>query len=187
MFVIISSSPNNDGLTAACVEAATRGFREEGADVRHISLCDQRLEHCRQCNNGWGQCREEHTCVIDDDLGVLQQAISEAEGIIWVTPVYFGDISESARSAFDRLRRCNFWQNEVGLLREKAVICVAAAGGSGGGISSCLVAMERYVQHMRGQIADLIGITRRNRIYTLESICGAATALAISTQSTANR
>ena len=187
MYIIISSSPNSNGLTAACVEAAMRGFHAEGADARHINLCDQRLEHCRQCGNGWGQCRDKHTCVIDDDLGTLQQVIFEAEGIVWVTPVYFGDISESARSAFDRLRRCNFWQNEVGLLREKSIVCVAAAGGSGGGISSCLASMERYVQHMRGQVADLIGITRRNRVYTLETISAAATTLAISTQTTAKQ
>lgn len=177
MYLVITSSPNTDGLTAACAAAALEGLHESGADARHIDLCGLQLEPCRQCGNGWGSCRDKHACVQHDGLEELQRLVGEAEGLIWVTPVYFGDLSESARIAFDRLRRCNFWNNEVGILREKGVVCVAAAGGSGGGIASCLTAMERYVQHMRGQVADLIGITRRNREYTLDAIRAAAATL----------
>jgi len=178
MIVIISSSPNSDGLTAACVTAALRGCAEAGMESRHLDLCKLKIKRCQQCDNGWGQCRTEHKCVLEDDLLTLQDAIGKASGVIIVTPVYYGDLSESAKCAFDRLRRCESTKGEESALKGLPVIAVAAAGGSGGGISSCLTQMERYTQHMRGQTADLIGITRRNRPYTLDHIRAAALALA---------
>lgn len=178
MIVIISSSPNTDGLTAACVTAALQGCAEAGVPTTHLDLCKLKIKRCQQCGNGWGQCRSEHTCILEDDLRTLQAAIGKASGVIIVTPVYWGEFSESAKCTFDRLRRCEATKGEESVLKDLPVIAVAAAGGSGGGIASCLAQMERYVQHMRGKVADLIGITRRNRPYTLDHIRAAALALA---------
>jgi hypothetical protein len=64
----------------------------------------------------------------------------------------------------------------------KPAILVAAAGGSGGGITTCLLSMERLVQHLQSQVADLIGVTRRNREYKLDTIRAAARALTASSK-----
>ncbi len=178
MYLIISASPNTDGLTAACVAAAEAGFHAAGAESTHLNLCAMNVAHCRQCGNGWGQCSREHTCVVTDDLRAVQAALGEARGVVLISPVYYGELSESAKSMLDRLRRCESTAGEGSRLNGMPVIAVAAAGGSGGGISSCLAQMERYVQHMRGQVADLIGITQRDRAYTLDGIRAAATTLA---------
>ena len=178
MILVLSSSPNSDGLTAACVTAAVAGCTQAGINSRHLDLCKMKIEHCGQCENGWGLCRREHRCIHEDDLATIQQAIGEASGIIIITPVYYSDLAESAKAAFDRLRRCESTRGEESALKGLPVIAVAAAGGSGGGITNCLVQMERYVQTMRGQVADLIGITQRNRGYTLAHIRAAALELA---------
>lgn len=183
MFLIISASPNADGLTAACANAAATGLIDAGAEVQHFDLCKLALERCRQCGNGWGKCRTEHACVIEDDIVPLQAALEAAEGVILVTPVYFGEPSESFKAAFDRVRRCNFsFTDYRGRVADTPIICVAAAGGSGGGITTCLLSMERYCQHMRARVADLIGVTQRNRAYTVDKIREAAKALALSAQ-----
>ena len=178
MYIIVSASPNSDGLTAACVKAAMAGFRDAGADAQHLDLCSTAIDRCRQCGNGWGICRTEHRCVIDDQLATLQASIADAQGLVIVTPVYWGEMAESAKCAFDRLRRCEATRGEESLFFQKPVIAVAAAGGSGGGITSCLASMERLIHHTRGTVADLIGITRRSREYTLVTIRAAAAAMA---------
>jgi multimeric flavodoxin WrbA len=185
MFLIISASPNHDGLTAACVRAAIDGCREAGEETTHVDLCARHLEHCRQCDNGWGQCRREHTCVIGDDLDSLQKLLAESAGVVIVTPVYFGELSESAKSAFDRLRRCEATRGEASTAVGKPIIAVAAAGGSGGGLTTCLLSMERLIQHLRGQVADLIGITQCNRAYKVSTIHAAAKAAVVSVRRTA--
>ena len=178
MYLVISASPNSDGLTAACAKAAMDGFAGVGAQSAHLDLCGMELAHCDQCDNGWGTCRTEHTCVLNDDLAELQQAVTGAQGIVIVTPVYFGEMAESAKAAFDRLRRCEATKGEQSAVAGKPIIAVAAAGGSGGGITTCLLSMERLIQHMRGQVVDLIGITRRNHAHKLDAIRASAATMA---------
>ncbi len=178
MYLIISASPNPEGLTAACSSSALAGFMQADVQTQQLNLCKMKIERCRQCGNGWGSCRDQHMCVIDDDFPPMQTAIASAEGIVIVTPVYWGDMAESAKSFFDRHRRCEATKGEDSSLKDKPVIAIAAAGGSGNGVVSCLEQMERLIKHTRGQVADLIGITRRTRAYQLDTICAAALAMA---------
>ena len=55
---------------------------------------------------------------------------------------------------------------------------VAAAGGSGGGIVSCQQVLERYFQHLRCQIFDMIPVTRFSRDYKTAAASAAGAALA---------
>jgi len=178
MFIVISASPNSDGLTAACANAALEGIHAAGAETTHFDLCKMHLERCRQCGNGWGRCWSEHTCIIEDDIHALQAALATAEGVVLITPVYWGEMAESAKSVFDRIRRCEAIRGEESALAKTPMIAVAAAGGSGGGLTSCLASMERLIQHMRGQVQDLIGVTQRNRTYKIDAIRAAAKTLA---------
>jgi len=95
---------------------------------------------------------------------------------VLVTPVYFGDLSESAKAFTDRLRRCHIGDAEKRLAK-KDFVAVAAAGGTGGGITTCLLMLERFAQHTGQRVADLIGVTRRNRAYQLPNLRAAGRCL----------
>lgn len=178
MYLIVSASPNTDGLTASCAAAALAGFLDTGSDAQHIDLCKLELGVCQQCGQGWGTCLHEHECSLDDQLRMVYDAISAAEGLVIVTPVYYGEMSERAKAVFDRLRRCETMKGENSILLQKPVIAIAAAGGTGGGITSCLSSMERLIQHMRGQVFDLIGVTQRSKGYMVDAIQAAASSMA---------
>jgi len=178
--LILSSSPNTDGLTAACAAAAKAGIMEAGAGCEAVSLNDCRLEHCRACDNGWGTCREQHVCCIGDDFATLQQKAADADGLVIVTPVYWGEPSEFHKAFFDRLRRCEALAREASRLQGKPAVCVAAAGGSGGGTLTCLMQMEQALRPMGGVLRDRISITRFTREYQLEAIRAAARSLVMS-------
>ncbi len=170
MFIVISSSPNQNGLTASCVEAVTTGIHEAGQHAEHIDLCKMSLERCRQCGNGWGQCRTDNTCIIGDDFAELQRMLSIADGVVLITPVYYGELSESMKTACDRIRRCQAPRGDNAILKNKPIIAIAAAGGSGNGTLSCLTQMERFIQQGHAHVQDLVGVTRRNRGYKLDAI-----------------
>jgi len=55
---------------------------------------------------------------------------------------------------------------------------VAAAGGSGGGMITCLLSMERWIQHVRARTFDLIPVNRWSRPYKLAAIREASRAMA---------
>lgn len=171
--MVITSSPNKDGLTAACGNAAAEGVMEAGAEVTVVDLNSLKVGICHSCGNGWGPCLKEHECQVKDEFQELHQSMKEFNAFIIVTPVYWGDLSESAKAFFDRLRRCEAWKEET-LLHQKPVVSVAAAGGSGNGIVSCLTSMERLLTHIKAEKFDFIGITRKNRKYKLDTIKQAA-------------
>ena len=145
-----------------------------------MRLTDREIAHCRQCEDGWGECRREGRCVIEDDFEQIRAKVREADAWILVTPVYFGDLSECVKAFTDRLRRCNTGAKGEGLA-DTPVLGIAAAGGSGRGIATCLVSMDRLFGHLNAEIADLITVTRRSATYKREACRAAAKAMVEST------
>ena len=176
--LVIHSSPNLDGLTAACARAALEGVGGAGGQAEVVRLNDLDIGLCQACDNGWGMCRSEHRCIQEDDFAALQGRFAAAEGYVLVTPVYYGDLSETMKAFTDRLRRCEATKGEASSANGKPVLAIAAAGGGGGGAITCLHSMDRWVQHVRAERFDTIPVTRRNRAYKLEAIREAAEAMA---------
>lgn len=168
--MIITSSPNKDGLTAACGEAARLGAVEAGAEAVVVDLNNKKIGHCQVCGNGWGPCLNVHECQVEDEFQALHNSMKEIDGFVFVTPVYWGDMSESAKAFFDRVRRCEAWKKEKTFLEEKPVIAVAAAGGSGNGAISCLTTMEKMLMHVKAERFDFISITKKSREFKLQTI-----------------
>jgi multimeric flavodoxin WrbA len=175
--LVISSSPNDDGLTAACASAAAAGLAQAGGVVEEVCLNDLKVGMCKACENGWGTCQTEHECQELDDFQALHGRVRQADGLVLVTPVYWGEMSESAKAFTDRLRRCEASRDGDSTLQGKPVLAVAAAGGSGNGTITCLGSMERWIQHMRGRVFDLIPVNRWSREYKLETIRAAGRAM----------
>jgi len=170
--LVVTSSPNSDGLTAACGEAARQGVVNGKSPARVISLNEFNILRCAECGRGWGPCQTAHRCQLEDDFGKIQDMFEAAEGFVFVTPVYFGEPSETFKAFFDRLRRCEATKKngEKSILTGKPVVCVAAAGGSGHGAVHCLSEMERLVQRLSAVAFDYIPITQRTRDYQIETI-----------------
>lgn len=176
--VILSGTPKSEGLSATCVSAAVTGLEKAGASVKIINLCETSIGRCKVCGDGWGTCREEHVCEYGEDgFSEVSMEIAEADVLVMQSPVYWGETSEVLKSFLDRFRRCEALKEHT-VLSGKEVLLIAAPGGSGNGLLTCLGQMERAVQHMRGHIFDYIGVNRWNREYKLKAITAAAEALA---------
>jgi len=179
--LIVTASPNTSGLTAACGEAARQGVVDGRSPARVIDLNTLNIARCAVCNDGWGTCRTDHVCQIKDDFQELHESVRLAEGFVFVTPVYFGEPSESMKAFLNRLRRCEALhsgsRDDRSALFGKPVVCVAAAGGTGHGTAHCLSLMERALERIGAEMADLIGVTKRTRDYQLETIHDALVAM----------
>ena len=176
--IVLSSSPNWDGLTAACAAAALEGVRQAGGQGEEARINDLNVGMCEACDRGWGTCQGEHRCQVEDGFQALHTRVLATDALVLVTPVYWGEMSESAKAFTDRLRRCEATRGDESGLRDKPVIMVAAAGGSGGGMITCLGSMERWIHHVRARTWDLIGVNRWSREYKLAAIREAARAMA---------
>ena len=175
--IIIQSSPNKDGLTSACAKAAEEGVVSAGGQVDMVFLNQLNVGACQACNKGWGTCLEDHTCQKEDDFQNLHESIKKANAYIIVTPVYWGEPSESAKNLLDRIRRCEATRGDDSYLYQKPVIGIAAAGGSGGGMITCLSSLEHWIHHVQARIYDLIPVNRWSKSYKLVTIRYAAEAM----------
>jgi multimeric flavodoxin WrbA len=176
--LVFATSPNKDGLTAECSEAAFEGVKSAGLEAEIVYLNDEDVGLCQACERGWGTCRQEHRCQVEDGFQALHEQVRQAKGYVLVSPVYFGELSESAKAFFDRLRRCEATRGDESAMAGKPAVGVAAAGGSGRGTVSCLDQINRLFTHLRCDIRDLITVTRMSRDHKPAAIRAASSALA---------
>jgi len=168
--VCIQSSPNLDGLTCLMAQAVLEGAKSEGAETELIHLNKLRIESCKAHDKGWGTCLNEGRCMIDDDFQNLREKINRADALVFSSPVYFGDFSESAKRFLDRWRRCERKNRETSPLRGKLAIGIAAAGGSGGGAVSALLNLEDYLVWLQFNVFDLVNVTRKSKSHKLDML-----------------
>ena len=165
---VVWSSPNTDGLTASAKKQFIKGLTKSGAEIEEIHLNSKNLEHCRACGNGWGTCNKNGSCVIKDDFEEIYKTLADADGIVWISAVYWSDMTECFKAFFDRLRRCDATQNHF--LSEKRCVLMACAGGTGRGTLECLQQLERGLTHMGMRVYDRISVVRYNKGYLLPAI-----------------
>jgi len=159
--IAIQSSPNTDGLTASSAQAVLDGFIAEGGEVELLHLNQMDIRPCLACEEGWGKCRN-GDCIQEDDLDLIRGKIAEADVLVFATPVYWHDLSESAKRFLDRLRRTETFSGRDTCVGTR-VIGVAAAGGSGNGAARALYNLEDYLKRVGLEIVDLVTLTRFSR------------------------
>ena len=174
--LVISGSRNPEGRTASLINALCRGMSTAGSDSEVIYLPQMNIELCRQCNDdGWGICRDETKCIIDDDdFTSVVEKIDKADAVVFANPVYFGDLSESLKAFLDRFRRVRTtipkgplptsvpppgpFNNDSGPI----AVGLCYAGGSGNGTTSCCMNLERTLQICGFDVVDMIPVRRQN-------------------------
>ncbi|NBB96239.1 MAG: hypothetical protein GVY16_10945 [Planctomycetes bacterium] len=164
--IVISGSRmlgGQSGQSGRAGEALAAGLESEHVDVGRIVLPECHIERCRQCNDdGWGICRHKPECIIQDGLANVVEQLKAAEVAIFVTPVYYGDLSESMKAFLDRLRRiCSFEESRPGI-DGKPTVGVAVAGGGGGGSVRCSMLLGQTLTQIGLDVVDLVPVRRQN-------------------------
>jgi multimeric flavodoxin WrbA len=166
--LILSGSRNREGQTARCIKAVQKGLTAGKAESEVIFLIEHKIERCRMCEaDGWGQCRRNSTCIIEDDMAMIAEKVKAADVLVFANPVYFFDLSESMRSFLDRYRRTLFKPGKApppgfGASGGTPAIGICYAGGSGNGTASCSFTLERILQTCGFDVVDMINVRRQN-------------------------
>ncbi len=169
--IALSGSRDPEGQTAQALGAFAAGLAEAGTDTKTEYLPGLDVQRCRQCDSdGWGQCKREGVCIIEDDFERLVREINSADLVIFATPVYFGDLSESIRAFLDRLRRISRSDEARRLIEGTRAVGICVAGGGGGGAPACCLSLEKVVRTCGFDLLDVFAIRRQTlhrRVQTL--------------------
>lgn len=154
--------PNEKGLTFSCVDECINELNKQEIQNEHICINYKNIKKCMACGErGWGICLKKHKCVIEDDFNKILELMCKYDGYIFITPVYFWEMSESAKTFFDRLKRCDAFNNNS-KIKGKKFISIACAGGSGNGTENTLNAFDVLNHFMNMEMIGRIPVTRFN-------------------------
>jgi multimeric flavodoxin WrbA len=126
----INGSPRKDGNTSILIRHILTELENEGIKTETIQLGGKKIHGCTACM----KCFENHDrqCVINDDLvNTCIEKMSNADGIILGSPVYFLDVTSEMKALIDRAGFVSFANGN--LFRDKvgnATVAVRRAGAS---------------------------------------------------------
>ncbi|MBR3640396.1 MAG: flavodoxin family protein [Oscillibacter sp.] len=98
--LFLSSSLRAGSNSELLAEEAARGARDAGGEAEVISLKGKDLRFCIGCL----ACQKTGTCVLRDDAGAIVEKIQNAQTLVFVTPIYYYEMSGQLKTLLDR---CN--------------------------------------------------------------------------------
>jgi multimeric flavodoxin WrbA len=96
--IALLGSPLPEGNTAKLLKKAISGAEDAGCDVDLISVPDLEFSSCREMY----YCREENSCIIEDEMQRIYPKIKQMDSLIIATPVMTMGIPGHLKSFMDR-------------------------------------------------------------------------------------
>ena len=97
--LLINGSPRSQGNCAHLIGEMVKTYAELGVESEVVQVGNQNVRGCLAC----GYCHEHGECVHKDIVNAVMPKLAEADGLVVVTPVYFGSPNGSLVSFLDRL------------------------------------------------------------------------------------
>ena len=115
-------SPRAGGNTDTLADEVLKGAEEAGAEVRAIALRRLELKPCIGCERCW---HDDRPCILRDGMEGIYEAISKADVLLFVTPVYWYGPTTLLKTMLDRFVVFNRPQGR-GLINGKPAAVVVA-------------------------------------------------------------
>ena len=133
----IVGSPRKGGNTEFLVNSALKAARELGAETEIIYLGSAEIEPCIACDI----CKSTGECAIYDDMPDMLAEITDSQGLVIGSPVYFGGVTSQLKMLIDRSRplRMDFkLKNMVGG-------AISVGGSRNGGQETTISAIHQFM------------------------------------------
>jgi multimeric flavodoxin WrbA len=132
--VIIQGSPRPDGNCGILAGWAADAAQEAGHTSRVIYPHDLDIHCCIGCY----QCYNTGTCVFDDDMGGIIDAVRGARLLIICSPVYTSTVTAGLKLVIDRMQTYHAERTLTGSKEKKKGILFSVAGRKGGDNFTCI-------------------------------------------------
>lgn len=96
--LVITSSLRPDSNSEILADSFIKGAEEAGHEVEKISLKGKTISFCTGCL----VCQKTQRCVIHDDADMIAQKMKEVDALVFVTPVYYYEMSGQMKTMLDR-------------------------------------------------------------------------------------
>ncbi|MDO4302062.1 MAG: flavodoxin family protein [Clostridia bacterium] len=161
--LIISTSPRKNGNSEMLANSFARGAESVGNEVEKVCLYDKTIGFCKGCL----YCQKTKRCLIHDDADVIAQKMGKADIIVFVTPIYYYEMSGQMKTMLDRsnpLYVSDYNFREIYLLATAADDEPTAMDGAIKGLEGWVSCFEKAELKgvVKGLNADGIGTIKGN-------------------------
>ena len=102
--LVLTGSPHVKGTTATLADAFCEGAVSAGHQVDRFNVAKMDIHPCLGCM----ACRKEGgSCVRKDDMYQIWPVLAEADAVVFVTPVYYFDMTAQLKAVIDRFFAIN--------------------------------------------------------------------------------
>ena len=98
--VVVTGSPRQNGNSNTMADHFMKAVEKKGHTVIRFDAAALKIDGCGACNMCY---KNGHVCTHDDDFIPVAQAIASADGIVFASPIYWGDISAQLKLVIDRM------------------------------------------------------------------------------------
>lgn len=156
--IAINGSPHKNGNTSISLGIVTEELEKQGIQTETIHIGNKVIRGCTGCN--YCQKTEGNNCVFNDDaVNETALKMTEADGIILGSPVYYSGIAGTMKSFLDRV-----FYSKSSYFRYKVCTAVVAVRRSGGvdtfhqlnnyfNLGEMLIVPSHYWSVIHGRIA----------------------------------
>ena len=139
--VVISSSLRNGSNSEILAKEFVRGASIKH-NVEYISLKDINFKFCLGCL----MCQKTGKCVINDDVGQYLDKISNADILVFATPIYYYCMSGQLKTFLDRLNPLYVKHNNF----KEIYLLASCADDSASAIDKTIVALNGWIECFDG-------------------------------------
>lgn len=97
--LMINGSPEKNSCTGRALEEIAKTLQAEGVDSEIIQIGRETIKGCQAC----GACEKLGRCVMDDIVNKIAARLTEFDGLIVGSPVYYASGNGTLYSFLDRL------------------------------------------------------------------------------------
>lgn len=133
----IVGSPRKKGNTNYLVKEALKAAGKLGVETELINIGDVEIEPCVACDI----CKSTGECAIYDDVPNLLDKLTDSQGVIFGSPVYFGSMTSQLKMLIDRSRPLRFDFK----LKNKVGGGISVGGSRNGGQETTISAIHQFM------------------------------------------
>jgi len=131
--LLLNGSGHETGCTYTVLQEVASVLNSEGVETEILWLGLDPISGCRGC----AACRKLGKCVIDDVVNVIQEKMSQCDGLIVGSPVHYAGASGQITSVMDRL----FYSSSAKMYHKPAAAVVVARRA---GTTAALDQLNKY-------------------------------------------
>ena len=97
--LVISTSLRAKSNSDILTERLIAGAKDAGHEVECVSLKGKTIQFCKGCL----ACQKTQKCVLKDDANLIAEKALAADTLVFVTPIYYYEMSGQMKTLLDRL------------------------------------------------------------------------------------